>query len=259
MNCRSNLPRVCNWQSAKSHHRGWFTTNFKELETNQIIWSLEPTSDESNTDIIKELIETENRLTWPDMKPRSSVDTSSHIDHNVKNGFQSMVHLTVDLETESESESNRMAYGMQNLSSDEFSLPETVSRSSVCHYLGTEKELTGCPQTSGAEADVAIVISSDDDWEDDLKKKSLTLEEQIVQLKNKIGDLTRENKILKKQLFSSLKFEEQSKKLKDEIENLRQENQELSLSTNCLVTRLQNIVLDGTANTLDDEIIENNL
>ncbi|XP_059296509.1 protein MAIN-LIKE 2-like isoform X1 [Lycium ferocissimum] len=257
MNCRFKFPRVCNWQSTKSHHRGWFTTKFKELETNQIIWSLELTCDESNTDIIKELIETEKRLTWPDMNQRSSVDTSSHIDHTVTHGFQSMVHLTVDLQTESESESNRVAYGMQNLSSDEFSLRETVSRSSVCHYLGTEKELTGRPETSGA--DVAIVISSDDDWEDDLKMKSLTLEEQIVQLNNKIGELTRENKILKTQLSSSLKFEEQNKKLNDEVENLRQKNQELNLSTNCLVSRLGKIVFDGTTNTLEDESIENNL
>ncbi|CAN4092593.1 unnamed protein product [Withania somnifera] len=252
LNCRSKFSRVCNWEGTKSHHRQWFTTKFKEIETNQIIWSLEPTSDESNTDIIKELIEAEKR-TWPEMNPRTSVDTLSHLDHTVKSGYQLMDHLIDDLETESESERSRV----QNLSSDEFSLRETVSRSSACHYLGKEKEFTEHPQTSGAE--VAIVISSDDDWEDDLQKKTQTLEEQIIHLKNKIGDLTRENKILKKQLFSSLKFEEQNKKLKDEIENLRQENQELSESTNRLVTRLQKLVFDEITDTVDNENIENNL
>uniref|UniRef100_M1AFF7 Uncharacterized protein n=1 Tax=Solanum tuberosum TaxID=4113 RepID=M1AFF7_SOLTU len=256
LNYCSTLPRICNWESTKSHHRQWFTTKFKELETNQIVWSLELTSDESNSDIIKELIVAEKR-TWPDLNTRSSVDTPPHIDHTVTSGYQSMVHLIVDLEAESESESNRPAYGMQNLSSDAVSLRETVSGSSACHYLDKEKELTDRSQTSGAN--VAILISSDDDWEDDLQKKSQTLEEQIVHLKKKIGDLTRENKNLKNQLLSSLKFEEQNKKLMDEIENLRQENQELSESTNCLVTRLEKLVVDEITDTLDNESIENNL
>lgn len=43
----------------------------------QIIWSLERTSDESNTDIIKELIEAEQRKTWPDMNLQSSLATCS--------------------------------------------------------------------------------------------------------------------------------------------------------------------------------------
>lgn len=77
----------------------------------------------------------------------------------MKSGYQSMGHLIVDLEAELESESNRVAYGVQNLSSDEFSLPETVSKSSACHYLDKEKELTELSQASGAN--VAIVISSD--------------------------------------------------------------------------------------------------
>ncbi|KAM3340346.1 putative protein isoform X1 [Capsicum galapagoense] len=241
----SKIPRVCNWESTKSHHRQWFTTKFKELETNQIIWNLELTSDESNSDIIKELLEAEKR-TWPGMNPQSSEDASSHIDHTVKSGFQSMGRLIVDLEAVSETENYRVAHRVQTLSSDE-SLPETVSRSSACHYLGKENELSEHPQISGA--DVAIVISSDDDWEDDLQKKSQTLEEQIVHLKNKIGELTRENKILKTQLFSSLKFEEQNKKLKDEIENLRQENEESCVSTNSLVTRLVKLVFDEITDT----------
>lgn len=85
------------------------------------------------------------------------------------------------------------------------------------------------------------------------------MEEQIVHLKNKLCDLTRENKVLKNQLFSSLKFEEQNKKLKDEIESLRQENQELSVSTNCLVMRLQKLVFDEITDALDNASIENNL
>lgn len=70
-----------------------------------------------------------------------------------------MGHLIVDLESESESESNRVACGVQNLSSDEFSLRETGSRSSAGHYMEKEKELTEHSQTS--RADVTVVISSD--------------------------------------------------------------------------------------------------
>nr|XP_009602364.1 uncharacterized protein LOC104097501 [Nicotiana tomentosiformis] len=256
----SKFPRVCNWGNTKSHQRHWFTSKFKELEANQIIWSLERTSDESNTDIIKELIEAEQRKTWPDMNLQSSLATCSRTDHTVKNGYQPMVHLVVDLETESESESSRVAYGIQSLSSgpsDKFSLHETVSRSSACHYGGKEKERTELSQSSGA--DMAIVISSDDDLEDDLKKKNQTLEKQILQLKNKNGDLMRENEILKYQLSSSLKFKEQNVKLQEENESLqqenvrvqkeneslRQENQALSLSTNTLVSRLGNLLSDG--------------
>ncbi|XP_016472656.1 uncharacterized protein LOC107794625 isoform X1 [Nicotiana tabacum] len=256
----SKFPRVCNWGNTKSHQRHWFTSKFKELEANQIIWSLERTSDESNTDIIKELIEAEQRKTWPDMNLQSSLATCSRTDHTVKNGYQPMVHLVVDLETESESESSRVAYGIQSLSSgpsDKFSLHETVSRSSACHYGGKEKERTELSQSSGA--DIAIVISSDDDLEDDLKKKNQTLEKQILQLKNKNGDLMRENEILKYQLSSSLKFKEQNVKLQEENESLqqenvkvqkeneslRQENQALSLSTNTLVSRLGNLLSDG--------------
>lgn len=80
----------------------------------------------------------------------------------MKNGYQPIVHLVVDLETESESESSRVAYGIQSLSSDpsdKFSLHETVSRSSACHYTGKEKERKEFSQSSGA--DIPIVISSD--------------------------------------------------------------------------------------------------
>ncbi|XP_010312327.1 uncharacterized protein [Solanum lycopersicum] len=118
LNYRSKLPRVCNWGSMKSHRREWFDTKFKELKSDQIIWILQPTSDESKSDTIKELIEAE-KIRLPDLKTRSSVYTSPPIDHPVTSGCESMDHLIIDLEAESESESNRpLASGMQNLSSD---------------------------------------------------------------------------------------------------------------------------------------------
>lgn len=74
-------------------------------------------------------------------------------------GCESMDHLIIDLEAESESESNRpLASGMQNLSSDAVSERETVAGSSACHYLDKEKEPTKRSQTSGANVVIVICL-----------------------------------------------------------------------------------------------------
>ncbi|XP_042503750.1 interaptin-like isoform X3 [Macadamia integrifolia] len=51
------FPRSCQWKNSSSHTRQWFTEKFEKLHENQIIWELNPTPEESQIDIVRELLE----------------------------------------------------------------------------------------------------------------------------------------------------------------------------------------------------------
>ncbi|CAK8575158.1 unnamed protein product [Lathyrus sativus] len=51
------FPRVCRWDHSKSHPRQRGTSRFKDLHDDQIIYKLQPTSQELQIDIIKEAME----------------------------------------------------------------------------------------------------------------------------------------------------------------------------------------------------------
>ncbi|KAL8254932.1 hypothetical protein R6Q59_033153 [Mikania micrantha] len=53
----SIFPRVCRWESSARHYSmsSQFNINFEELEHNQILWKLEPTSEEVEIDMIREI------------------------------------------------------------------------------------------------------------------------------------------------------------------------------------------------------------
>ncbi|CAI8584142.1 unnamed protein product [Vicia faba] len=51
------FPRVCRWDHSKTHPRQRGTSRFKDLHDDQIIWKLQPTSQELRIDIIKETME----------------------------------------------------------------------------------------------------------------------------------------------------------------------------------------------------------
>ncbi|KAI3781464.1 hypothetical protein L2E82_11479 [Cichorium intybus] len=52
LDCPSTFPRVCRWESSGRQN---LTFNFDELNHTQILWRLEPTSEEIQIDIIKEI------------------------------------------------------------------------------------------------------------------------------------------------------------------------------------------------------------
>ncbi|KAK3004720.1 hypothetical protein RJ639_018058 [Escallonia herrerae] len=57
LDCHFTSARVCRWGKFKSYERQWYTTKFMELESNQILWKLHPTAEESDNSIIRELVE----------------------------------------------------------------------------------------------------------------------------------------------------------------------------------------------------------
>ncbi|XP_020234093.1 uncharacterized protein LOC109814143 isoform X3 [Cajanus cajan] len=50
------FPRVCRWDSSKSNQRQRGTPWFKDLDDDQVIWKLEPTSEELQIEVIKEAL-----------------------------------------------------------------------------------------------------------------------------------------------------------------------------------------------------------
>ncbi|KAK6943265.1 Aminotransferase-like, plant mobile domain [Dillenia turbinata] len=57
---KMRFPRASRWENSRSQQRQWFATKFKELKENQIILHLSLCSEESETDIVKELVEAQS-------------------------------------------------------------------------------------------------------------------------------------------------------------------------------------------------------
>ncbi|XP_019188141.1 PREDICTED: uncharacterized protein LOC109182405 isoform X2 [Ipomoea nil] len=236
------FPRVCHWGSTKSHHRQWFIDKFKTLGSNQIIWSLELTSEESEIGMIKELLEAQGENAGQIMEQQSSAHVCNMVEQ-----------LAVDMEMDSATTISRELYQEQNDCSPFRNLRRTSSNS--CVLISTpcrvESEIEPAENPPSSCGDSIVLISSDDNCEEDLKRKNWILEEQVTELRKEINDLKRDNKILNNQLSSCLEFEKQNVGLRKEVESLRQENLLLSSSAHTLVARLERIVLDGNTDTVD--------
>nr|GMD39998.1 Aminotransferase-like mobile domain containing protein [Ipomoea batatas]GME09498.1 Aminotransferase-like mobile domain containing protein [Ipomoea batatas] len=97
------FPRVCHWGSTKSHQRQWFIDKFKTLGSNQIIWSLELTSEESEIGMIKELLKAQGENAGQIMEQQSSAHVCNMVEQ-----------LAVDMEMDSATTISRELYQEQN-------------------------------------------------------------------------------------------------------------------------------------------------
>ncbi|XP_024965868.1 uncharacterized protein LOC112506074 [Cynara cardunculus var. scolymus] len=79
LDCLSTFPRVCRWESSGRQYltSSQFTIKFEELEHSQILWRLEPTSEELQVDIIREI--TQEWYSRTTMEQPLDVDSGSAI------------------------------------------------------------------------------------------------------------------------------------------------------------------------------------
>ncbi|KAK9289672.1 hypothetical protein L1049_007830 [Liquidambar formosana] len=253
LDCFLTIPRACRWENSRSHQRQWFTTKFKELQENQIIWKLQLTSEESELDIIKELLEAKNDMKELPRPQYSSADVSG-FDEAIecgRIGSQLMDQQVAELDYESEMEIVREEVSVQEDMEQQRAsqnVPEVLI--DPMESPSTSDCMSQIEKGHGEHPSTTLVSSLNFTIgnEDDLRTRNHILEAQMTELKEEIDELKRENEILRSQLLSSPPLEEQNVELRREVDNLRRENQLLSLSANNLVIRLERLVFDEDIN-----------
>ncbi|GFY83856.1 hypothetical protein Acr_03g0006300 [Actinidia rufa] len=239
----NTFPRACRWGTNRSHHRQWFTTMFKELQKNQIMWKLQLTSEESSVDTVKELLEAQSdgdaveELPAPRYGVLFDKFYSSQQEDNVRTRLHIMDQWIAELAHESEIDKVREVHG-----EEEVPIIQIDSEGSSSHNVPeVQREYMEHPLT--LEDSSMTIVTSDEGDEENLGTKD-------QKLKREIDNLRKENQLLKNQLLT---FEEQNVELQKEVENLRRENQLLKLSSNSLVARLERLLIVENVDTMEEQ------
>ncbi|RDX69472.1 Protein MAIN-LIKE 2, partial [Mucuna pruriens] len=278
------FPRVCRWDNSKSNQRQRGTSWFKDLEDDQVIWKLQPTSGELQIEIIKEALELlgDNKEFQSEESCWTSTPSSvSDVDSGLQLCINNEVHRVDedDLEnqvvedTPTRSSTCDEEYREQIHIESQIVL-ETPPSLTICDEVRREQEMNlenrvvvvedtpttisiadevgGDQQFSGeklAVEDTPPKLSFYD--EDDLRQKNGMLEEEKAELKMKISQVMEENELLRRQVLSNTQFEEQNVELRKELDLLREENRILRLSISSFVDRMDRHVLDFESNATE--------
>ncbi|XP_061370761.1 protein MAIN-LIKE 1-like isoform X2 [Gastrolobium bilobum] len=295
------FPRVCRWDNSKSLQRQRGTSRLKDLHDDQIIWKLQPTSEELQLEIIKEALElvgdneelqseencsinTLNKV--PGVGSELQVSVSSKVLREDGDNFENQV---VD-DTPTRLSSCDEEYREQETNLENLIVLDTPPNLSICDEVNREKEmnlvnlivldsppnLSICDEVNrehemnlgnrivedtptnlsiadevGREQEFSAEKFKMNDtppkssfYDDDLRKKSVMLEEENAQLKMKIGQVMEENELLRRQILSNTQFEEQNAELKKELDFLREELRILRLSESSFLDRMDRHILD---------------
>ncbi|CAI9758846.1 unnamed protein product [Fraxinus pennsylvanica] len=246
------FPRVCRWGNSRSHlgHR----LKLKELDANQISWKLELTAEESEIEIIKELLAAQSE------RIAHHVDLSCSSDDSLSSGSDMVINYrSSERKAISNGESEveivevcepmeRFSNQLSIVSTDDIDSPPTS-----CHVLNDRKEQI--EHSHALPSSCTFIVVSDDD-EDDLEERNRILEKQNVELKEEICNLKKETEYLNNKLTCSSMVEDQNATLRKEVENLRHENKVLTSSTQNLVARLESIVFEEHGSGIEDHSIE---
>ncbi|KAK2981829.1 hypothetical protein RJ640_010346, partial [Escallonia rubra] len=240
LDCHFTSARVCRWGKVKSYERQWYTTKFMELESNQILWKLHPTAEESDNSLIRELVEAgSDRIELVEAgrdkelaeagSDKIELDISS-TEESIDNGGSAktrpaqMEHWIVHLEKNSEMDK-----------------PEVV---------GTRED---SPMELSPLQNASVVSTKDD--QADLRTRNWILQEQNMKLKEDIDCLSNQVKLLKNQLSTRPILEEQNLELRNEVEILRRQNQLLTSSENSLAARLERVLFDDNVDATEEQSI----
>lgn len=231
------FPRACRWGSIRSHQRQWFTSKFKELQQNQIVWKLQLTSEELKMDTIKELLEAQS-----DAKELAAQRSNVLIEKadNVRTRLQIMDQWIAEMGNESKMDGVKEVHGIEEDSSKLLPMSPTENED-ILFTSHNESKVQGVnmeqPWTI-SDSSSPIIIS---DEEEEVKFRA---REQNMKLKRENDDLRKENQLLRNQLLSSSTLE---KDLRNEVDNLRRENQ----LSNSLVARLERLVFAEDVNATE--------
>ncbi|XP_038718745.1 uncharacterized protein LOC120011714 [Tripterygium wilfordii] len=237
------FPRACRWESSRSHQRQLLMTKFKDLQGDQITWKLEPTLEELEVDVIKELLESESDANEPPREQYSAINILEALKIDSGNGSANEVHVTqhanvsvadgaaVEIDSDMDITDDKHGPGEVNLE----------QKASKCELMIRNCSSVNPYTSSPHKENIEIASTSEHSYtsicsgiEDDLITRNQMLEEQYMALKKEMD-------ILKQEMAS---LRNQNVKLQKEADDLRKENRHISLSTNNLVVRLERLLVD---------------
>ncbi|CAL5211151.1 unnamed protein product [Lathyrus oleraceus] len=191
------FPRVCRWDHSKSHPRQRGTSRFKDLHDDQIIWKLQPTSQELQIDIIKEAME----LLGDSKVKRDgnySTSTSSNVsdeDEQIQLSSSSKIYTEDGINFENQVVADtptRLAtydeeYKEQKINIENLIIEDTPSDSSTPVELGREEQFQFQKlMMEDSFTNLSISDSEDGGREDGLNTENHIMEDTTANLR--IGD-----------------------------------------------------------------------
>ncbi|KAF9595738.1 hypothetical protein IFM89_003480 [Coptis chinensis] len=194
--CNLTFPRSTRWQNSSSRRREWFTTKFEELQGNQIVWRLQPTSEESNIDIIRDLLQMQNENV--EISSTSLYSTSDAADVEGKVGVRTLAleeHVI-----ECEDSDNALIENALEVQQDSI---EHLSRSVSASTSGTAGDEVNLRAQTVLEMQLVESKKENDDLKSEISILRNQQEQHILELKKEIDNLTMENGTLRNQLSSS--------------------------------------------------------
>lgn len=248
-NC-SRFPRASRWENIRPNQRQWFNSLFKELQFHQITWELQPTPEELEFDIVKELLKIDNEL-----EDDSSLQCSASGDSFHDVGLQAESPESSsnnDLQEQREAEDLEQPLGLQDAdnaneaqeqSEAENELQLRVVPDSPEEQMESIEDLT----TSCASGLRMGHVKLSSQWQNS-STNNITMgneKELIKRIQQLEAELSSKNQ-LEAELMG---LKNENMELKNEIGNLRTENGELRnkiLLTDNLVTRLEGLLMDET-------------
>ncbi|PKI37997.1 protein MAIN-LIKE 1-like [Punica granatum] len=225
---KTAFPRACRWENRKHHPRPSIsiTTMFHDLKDDQMIWMLKPTSYELELDVVKELMEVQN----DGNELSGGLELSPTSPGIVKSEIVSDTYSPNDAPKGEERKEllQPCPCELQNRSDPSTDLEYPTVSSSP---RSANVEL---PSTS---QDTSMILPAGD--EDTLILKNQKLEDRVLELEKEIDGLKLR---LKEQQRSDQILKEENAELKKEVDDLRRDNRAISLSSDDLVCRLENLL-----------------
>ncbi|KAJ4978186.1 hypothetical protein NE237_008966 [Protea cynaroides] len=262
------FPRSCRWKNSSSYTRQWFTAKFEKLHGNQIIWELNPTPEESQIDVIRELLEMpKETMESPSISKHLS---RTAMDNGLRTPMQAFEGQAVNLEKEpiidlagempevqkynvnlpsaSGNPSTNDLVVMRFMQEDEFRTKHNLSEKQEENFSTQKKEFEG--QSLESKEDTLTDVNGE------ISEVGLKVTLEVTQASqcptaaedtDDVDSLRTKNEMLEKQVSE----------MGDVIEELRRENRFLRshlLSFDSFTDRLERIVLGEDLNDQQEYI-----
>ncbi|XP_058729390.1 uncharacterized protein LOC131601554 [Vicia villosa] len=240
------FPRVCRWDHSKSHPRQRGTLRFKDLHDDQIIWKLQPTSQELQIDIIKEAME----LLGDSKVKRDgnySASTSSNVsdeDEEIQLSSSSKIYTEDGINLENqvvEDTPTRLdtydeEYREQKINIENLIILDTPSDSSTPIELGREEQFQSQKlMMEDSFTNLTISDSEDGGRKDRLNTENHIMEDTTANLSIGNNEVGKEQELIAETLIvddTPPKFSSDDVDLRKKNIMLEEENAELKLKIN---------------------------
>ncbi|KAI4356145.1 hypothetical protein L6164_000191 [Bauhinia variegata] len=277
------FPRMCRWDNNKSHQRQWFASRFKELNDDQVIWTIQPTPEELEIDIIKEVLKMQDDKKEPHSADRCStctpinapgvdslpqLSTSSEIHREDEVNLENQIVEDTPTSICDEAHEEDEVINLENLIVEETPPEPSISaddlrkQSSMLEEedirpkkkMGPRREQNGYLQNQiflSSQIEVEGQNAELKKEQADLRQRISMLEEENVELMKKMTQIKEENRLLHNQISSNSQLEVQNSELKKEVDDLREEIRVLRLSANNFLTRMDRLISDVDTSTIE--------